>query len=497
MQNILKLAPIFSDHMVLQGGADIAVWGSGTDGQKVKVEINGVIQETGVENGKWQITLPPVSAGGPYTMNVSSGSREITIQDILAGEVWIAGGQSNMEFWLKNSLNAKAEIASANLQEFRYYNVPRVAYVEPGKGQEQAGQWMVCNAETAGDFSAVAYYFGKSLIKALKVPVGIIGCNWGGTSAACWTSEEFLQMGEKTPVYLEEYQKVVRNEVQEEYNRQIEAYDEKVKSFNQRFEKFKRDYPEATQEEVDEQVGSYPWPPPYGSRSFRRPSGLFHNMVSTVIHYRSKGVIFYQGEEDTGKSEIYYELFSLMRKNWRDAWKNSQLPFLFVQLPYYNDEEAGKDWPVLREAQLRTMHDDKDTAMVVATDCGERDNIHPVDKRPVGERLALLAMDRIYGKNIQGVSPIYSGKEIKDDKIILHFDHAEVGLICKGESLKGFEICGNDHVFVKADAVIKGKTVEVSAEGLSNPVAVRYGWANYTEVNLYSAAGLPASPFRT
>lgn len=497
MNKDFTIAPIFTDLMVLQRDTKIPVWGRAADGCKIKVEICDKTMETEAVNGHWRVDLPPLSSGGPYSMKIQSSTSEFILEDILVGEVWLAGGQSNMEFALSNSLNGKKEADKANFKNIRYYDVPKIAYEEVENTDFPESEWKICNPENAGKLSAVAFHFAKSVFEELKIPIGIVGCNWGGTSASCWMSEEYLRSDEKTRVYLDEYFDCIGSVSEEEYENRIKAYEGQLADYRQGVEQIKITDPDASQTMIQKLAGPYPWPPPMGKKSSRRPAGLYHTMLKKVIPYGIRGVIFYQGEEDTNKAGYYKKLFELMMKNWREDWNNKVLPFLFVQIAYFNDQEPGKNWALLREAQLRTMLCDENTAMAVITDCGEKDNVHPFNKKPVGERLALLARAKVYGQDIECYGPTYRSMRIEDNKIVLTFDHAEGGLVTMNGELKGLKICGEDKNFVNAKADIRNNTLQVYTKEVKHPIAVRYGWANYMDVNLYNKEGLPASPFRT
>ncbi len=506
MKNSFKLASIFTDHMVLQRDAVIPVWGTAQDGETIGIEFLGAAYETKAHEGKWHLHLSPVNAGGPYEMKVTNGDGEHILKDILVGEVWVAGGQSNMQMTLNESLNGRAEAALADDGNIRYYDVPRIAAEEDAEtAAQQEASWRSCTPETAGLFSAVAYYFAKKLSKSLDIPIGIIGCNMGGTSASCWMSEKYLASDEDTKAYLDEYNDYISKHSEEECAIQTEEFNRRFEEYLKKADVYKAAHPAAGETEMSRNAGDVPWPPPMSKKSFLRPSGLYHNMVRKIAPYGIKGVIFYQGESDEHKAGSYGKLFRKMMENWRDDWNNPSLPFLFTQITYYgrgedpenNVETKGEEWAVTREQQLLTSMQDPHTAMAVITDCGEKDNIHPLDKCTVGQRLALLAEAKIYGLDVPCQGPAYREMRISGDTATLYFDHAEKGLTAKGEELKGFKVCGEDKRFVTANARIKGNTVEVSGEGIEAPVAVRYGFANYSCANLFNMDGLPASPFRT
>lgn len=495
MRKQLKLAQIFNDQMVFQQGEQIPVWGKSEDTSIVKVEFCGQRRVTSATKGEWFVTFLPAPVGGPYEMRITCGKEEILLKDIMVGEVWIAGGQSNMEFVLEKAYSGKDEIPVANYPLIRYFDVPRVSYLHPETEIEESefnkNGWKVCTPENSGSFSAVAYHFAKDLYQDTQVPIGIIGCNWAGTSASCWMKESYLSQDEELRVYLDEYQELLDNLDLENYENELEKYDINLDNFSKR---------NGLKRNPDELgcIHDFPEMPPLGPKTFLRPCSIYHTMLHTIIPYSVKGVIWYQGEGDLHRAELYKKLFTQMIQNWRDDWRKPKLLFLFVQLTVFDSgKPEGVEWAKLREAQAYVMEEDPNTFMAVSIDVGDPKEIHPRNKKPVGERLALLARGKIYGQDILCMGPLYKDMKIVDNKIILNFDYAEKGLISKGGDLKGFKICGGDKVFVDAKAEILGNSIEVYKDGMQKPIAVRYGWADCVDVNLYNKEGLPASPFRT
>lgn len=485
-----QIDPIFTSHMVLQRDSIVPIWGTGTDGATIRVKYNGGQAEAAVSEGKWKVELSTPGAGGPYELTISSGDETIVLQDVLFGDVWLAGGQSNMEWQLKSLQDAKADIASASFPLIRYYEVPKIAYEgEPGKSAADS-TWEVCSPEKAGNFSAVAYYFAKDLVQELGVPIGIVGCNWGGTSASCWVPEEVLTNDSMLKCYLDEYNAEIASKSPEEIEAARQRY---LDQSNEFFRK------QALGLEGAE-LGDHPWPPPVSPKSFLRPSGLYWTMLTRAMPYGLKGFIYYQGETDGSKPMIYDRLLGAMIQTWRKDWGNPKLPFLFVQLPGYGcaGHPDGDDWALLRESQLIVTETIENTAMAVIIECGEENDIHPQNKKPVGERLALLALNSVYGLDVESAGPVYRQLELTSGKAIVHYDHVGEGLAAQDGALVGFQVAGEDGVFVRAHAIIQGNnTVELSSPEVDSPVSIRYGWANFPEANLANSTGLPAGPFRT
>jgi sialate O-acetylesterase len=434
----IKPHALFADGMVLQQGMPCPVWGTAEAGEKVAVTLLTDGKEaakataTADQGGKWMVKLPPQKAGTGHSL-VLEGKNKVTIKDVLVGEVWICSGQSNMEWPLRASEGGAAAIEKSANPQIRLFTVPHTS--TDTLQTDVKGQWSECGPKTVPGFSGVAYFFGRDLQAALKVPVGLIHNSWGGQPAEAYTSMAAL-----------------------------DAHPEhKGKAGNQ--------------------------------------AKLYNGMVAPLIPYAIKGAIWYQGESNAGRAELYRTLFPLMIKNWRDDWKQGDFPFLFVQLAPFkaiNKEPADTDWAHLRDAQRHTSLTVPNTAMAVIIDGGDEKDIHPKRKEPAGARLALAARALAYGDKVEYEGPSYDKMKVEGGKAILSFKHVGRGLEAKGgETLTGFTIAGEDKKFVNAKAEIQGDMVLVWSDEVKAPVAVRYGWADYPVVNLWNKDGLPASPFRT
>lgn len=437
----VKLAGMFTDNAVLQRDMPIPVWGTAKDGEKVTVKFSRQTVSTKARDGKWMVRLKSAKAGGPYTMTVS-GENTIELKNILVGEVWICSGQSNMEFGLVSAANGKEVIDASRDPKLRLCSVTRVCTDKPQ--DDVKCSWAESTPDTTPWFSAVGYFFGRDLRKSLDVPIGLVNSSWGGSFAEAWTSPAILKARPDL------------NGI----------------------------------------------PASLSGQAPHIPSGLYNGMLRPLAPYAIRGAIWYQGESNAGQAYKYRELFPTMIKNWRDDWGEGDFPFFFVQLAPFEFEPIGavpknSTWAELREAQLLTSQTFPKTGMAVITDVGDATNIHPTRKQPVGERLSLLARATVYGQKIEYSGPVYKSMQVRDDSAILSFDHVGGGLVAQGGPLKGFAISGADGKFVWAHASIVGDRVVVSSPRVSNPVAVRYGWANCPDVNLFNAEGLPATPFRT
>ncbi len=434
---------LFTENAVLQRGISLPVYGTAAEGEKVTVQFCGQTASTVAAQGKWMVRLKSVKAGGPFDM-VVTGNNKITIKNLLVGDVWVCSGQSNMQLWLSQSDGGKEAIATSTNPMIRLYTVPSTISATPIDDVKQS--WQLCNPDTVQYFTGVGYFFGRAMQRDEKVPIGLIHSSLGGTRVEAWTSPLVLDPKDKA-----------------------------------QWTKDRPIWPEWAQKPND-------------------PSVLYNGMITPLIPYGIKGAIWYQGESNAGYAAIYEQRFITMINNWRKDWAQGDFPFLFVQIAPFSTivkQPQESEWAELREAQrLTALHCPK-TAMAVITDIGDPDNIHPVWKQPVGERLALAARAIAYKRKVAYRGPEYKEIKIKDGAAIVSFNFAGKGLVAKGGPLTGWTIAGADKKWHNAEAVIVGKSVKVSSADVPAPVAVRYGWAYCPIVNLWNADGLPASPFRT
>jgi sialate O-acetylesterase len=476
----VKLPALFSDHAILQRGQPVPVWGTAEPGEEVTVTLADQTQTTKAgADGKWKVALKPLKEAESLALTVK-GKNVITVNDVAVGEVWLASGQSNMAFRLTNDANAAAAIAASTDPQLRFFTVG--ANTSDSPLPEVTSKWVAAEPQTSGSFSAVAYYFARDLRKVLKVPVGIVHSSVGGTPAEAWTSRGALEANAELKKALSDAQEAA-----------IKAWPAALEKYQQNEAKILESWKTATEKAKAEgkPAPRKPVAPEDPAKSKNRPSGLYNAMIAPLQPYAIRGAIWYQGESNSGRAAQYRTLFPAMIADWRKAWSQPELPFFFVQIaPHQNMT------PEIREAQLLTAQTVPHTGIAVITDVGEATDIHPKQKDPVGTRLALLARGTVYGEKVEYSGPTFDSLKIDGSKAVLKFKHA-AGLTAKGGELKGFTIAGEDKNFVPAKAEIKGDTVSVSAEAVTKPVAVRYGWTNIPDVNLYNAAGVPASPFRT
>lgn len=479
----LKPHGLFSDHMVLQQGKRVPVWGTADDGTKVTVSFRGQSVAATAEGGKWMAWLAPTEAGGPFEMTIEGGGKTVTFRDVLVGEVWVCSGQSNMAWPVSRSAAAKTAIPNAKNDKIRLFTVERTTSDKPLSAVPAKTGWVRCTPETVPGFSAVGYYFGRALQPAIQVPVGLLHTSWGGSPAQAWTDRRTLASRPELKAYLTRWDRYVQNV----YPKQAKAYQQKLAQWNKRAAQAKA-------------VGKKPPRKPrgpFGPNSHKKPCGLYNGMIAPLLPYAIRGAIWYQGEANAGEGYLYRTLFLAMIQNWRKVWKQGDFPFLFVQLAPFDGKPTQPPWAEIRESQLVTTQVCPKTGMAVITDLGEKKDIHPKRKAPVGERLALAARAIAYGQDIVFSGPVYESMAVRDGKVVLTFKHTGSGLVAKGDELKGFSIAGADRQFVPARARIEGDTVVVESPKVSEPKAVRFGWSNFPVVNLFNAEGLPATPFRT
>jgi len=474
----VKLPAIISNNMVLQQNKKVALWGWADAGEKVSIVTswnNKSVSVAAGADGKWLIYVPTGKAGGPYSITFK-GSNEITVSNVLLGEVWLASGQSNMEFFVGKTRNAsyagvidyEEEIKKANYPVIRQIDVANRNAAEPQA--DFKGDWKVCSPQTVDTFSAVAYYFAKKIHETTGYPVGIINSTWGGTMIESWTKKEVLTSDP-------EFKHTV-----DRYDSLVQSYPATAAKYQVALEAWKLD-------------STKPRPvQPVKPNADKSPFRLYNAMIAPLLPYTLRGVIWYQGENNAGNAVQYRRLLPALIDNWRNDFRNPDLPFYFVQISPHRSQN-----PLIREAQLMTYRTVRRTGMAVTTDNGDSLNIHPRNKQLVGERLSLWALHNDYGKNDLVYSgPLYKSMRVNGDKIRLGFDFVDGGLLAKdGQPLREFTIAGADQHFVPASAVIEGDEVVVSAEGIERPAAVRFAWRNIPEPNFYNKAGLPASPFRT
>ena len=487
----VSLNNMFGDHMVLQQGIKNKIWGKADPGEAVTVTLGSQTHSTtaGVD-GLWHVFLDPVAEyGGPHSLAIK-GKNTVTLNDVLIGEVWVCAGQSNMAWTINRTNDADLEKAAAKFPNIRLISVPQVGTQEPQWNFN--GKWQACSPETVDNFSAVGYLFGRQLHQTLGVPVGLINNAWGGSAAEAWVKREKIAANEKlSPIH-------------DRWAKMEEGLEAAMAEFEKKTVEWKAAVATAKVEGKPE-----PKPPqsPDGQmKGCARPGNIHAGVLTPSIGYGIKGAIWYQGETNAGRAYQYRELFPFMIKSWREEWGLGDFPFYWVQLADFTSEKpepAESAWAELREAQTMTMKALPNTGEAVIIDIGEGKDIHPKNKQDVAKRLARWALTETYKvPGIAAKSPLYKSMEKQAGKIVLSFDNA--GDNAAGwrpfdvAEPRGFTIAGNDRKFVKAKAtILPDGRIEVIGETVSEPVAVRYAWADNPVCNMYSSAGLPLTPFRT
>lgn len=493
----VKLPAIFGDHMVLQQGRTVPVWGWADAGEKVTVAIGGQTKSaTAGKDGKWKIELDKLSSSKPLTMTVT-GKNKVTISDILIGEVWLASGQSNMAMRVNRCKDFDKEQAAAKFPSIRMFTVGRKPMASPQA--DCTGRWVVCSPSTVAGFSATAYFFGRKLHRELKVPVGLINSSVGGTPVEAWTSLKVQTAAksksaantDKTIGYvLTKWQKLIANwdgsAAQKQYEQRLARWKTRAKKARAA----KKRPPRRPRKPVDPKLSTH------------RPANLFNGMINPLVPFAIRGAIWYQGEHNASREypELYGVQLALMINDWRTRWNQGDFPFLWVQLPNFRTQQKKpvepSGWVTVQEQMLNTLSV-KNTGMAITIDVGEARDIHPKNKQDVGNRLALWALGTTYKKDLVYSGPIFQSAKFDDGRAVLTFKHAGDGLKAKDGELRGFAVAGPDGKFVFAKAKAAGKKVTVWSDQVKKPTAVRYAWAANPVCNLVNSAGLPASPFRT
>lgn len=522
---------LFTDRMVLQRGVPLPVWGVAPDGTPVQVSFAGQAVATVAEQGQWRVELAPLRASNEgRTLRVSSGTLAVELEDVLVGDVWLAGGQSNMVWRLDRHDNDPADLARiTSNSRIRLYMVHMAHLDEPSTqvpvSMAYEAAWQRPEGEYAMGFSTIGLHFADRLARELDVPIGVILSAVGGTEAEAWTPLEALKANAQTAKLLRRHRAYLDRQPPDAYDR---------------WETARRNW--ATDQRAER--GPRPQMPP-GPWNWHRPAALYNGMIAPLQPFAIRGVIWYQGESNThdgangsqlawpGRTAEYEPLFRTLISSWRAAW-DAQLPFLFVQLaPFHQPRETPVDesWPWLRESQARVDATVPDTAMAVIIDKGQSNDIHPDGKDVVAERLALLALAEVYGRPIEAEGPRFERMDVQGDRALLTFSNTGKGLearelhvhpskagvrkaremddeareafmrrhthLVRQGDVSGFAVAGADREWHWAEAEIHTQTIVVWSPEVDQIEAVRYGWADFPLCNVYNSHGLPLAPFRT
>jgi sialate O-acetylesterase len=468
--------------MVIQRNLPVHVWGNAAPGESVTVSFRGETRGTETDPlGHWNIYLKPAPAGGPFQLTVkgipvAAGTavpeQTITLDDIMVGDIWVASGQSNMEFPLSRAATAAQDLPNAANPRIRLLMIRKRSsdYAMP---DADADGWTLSTPDTAKEFSAVAWYFARDISARQHVTVGVIDATWGGTVGESWV--RLIALGEDAslaPIFVARGKMTdnAADAVAEEKDQQRQIAEAKA---------------------AGKPVPQFPWHPPLNSWG---PGLLWNGMIAPLTPLPIRGVIWYQGESNSALARVhsYDRIMRVLIEDWRRQWGAGVFPFLYVQISNFTSTPL-EDWAALREQQVRTLTM-RNTAMVVTIDIGNPTDVHPTDKLDVGLRLARAARALTYNEAVEYSGPMFREATPEGESIRAYFDHAE-GLMAKGGTVTGFEVAGRDGHYTPATATINGTTVVASSPDVPVPVRVRYGWANSPQCNLFNREGLPASPF--
>lgn len=487
----VRIPNVFGDHMVLQRDMNVPVWGWAAPGETVTVEFFGQsVSAKADTDGKWRLRLGPLQASAEGREFKVSASNRIVLKDVVVGEVWLCGGQSNME----SELNwcCPEDGRTADIPLFRIVKADHTLASKPME-DVKTRPWMRCEPERALAICGTGFYFARKLTQELKIPVGLLDTSWGGANITFWIPGDSYRT---LPALREQFDKetAVAHQLTRDHIRQMEQWLQEARESL------------ATKDLI------CPRPPFMPER--REFGHMYNGMVHPFAPYAIRGILWYQGEYNAQDGDYYVDEMRGLIDGWRKAWGQGPIPCYFVQLPNLDkptDNPAGGDgWAMMRAVQKKAMDAIPNTGMIVTIDIGEADDIHPRNKFDVGERLARWALARDYGRKIAFSSPFYKAMKIEGNRIRVFFEPDGCGLMIGRKDgrnpavedqegkLKRFAIAGEDKQWHWADAVIDGTTVLVSNPAVPKPVAVRYAYSMNPEgCNLYNREGLPASPFRT
>ena len=489
---MLKLPGIFRDGMILQRQKAVCVWGCCDQADRVSVTLGNASAAADVRGGQWQAYLPPMEAAAGLVLTVSAGEETLTFSDVAVGEVWLAGGQSNMEFLLRDDADRETACRLTDA-DIRCYEVPKVAYEgqENDRDYSQVGIWRKAGPGDSEYFTAVGFYFAVMLKEKLEVPVGIVNCTWGGTSASAWVGEDDLT-GELA--FFLDRAKEAREKIdpateKEEYKK-IQQMIDSLPPMNA----VVNEKPLVADESMMaamEHMNLYN----LCAYSPFRPAGLYHTMLETVVPFTVSGVIWYQGESDEYFGGLFEPLTRALIRKWRSLWQED-LPFLMVQLAPFEYMMEPLNFVPIRRMQKNIAEDTPHVYLVCAMDAGLRYDVHPKNKKPIGERLALQALRRVYGLPVPSDSPSVKSVRKEGGALILSFRHGD-GLHVSGEEPRTVDLSVNDEETADFRAFVRDDCLVISSPALdtARSAAVRFAWRPWCEDNLYNQAELPAFPF--
>lgn len=498
---MFKVSPLFGDHAILPWGKELRIFGTADEGEIIRARLTdrgGAVTGEGMSttrDGRFLIHLPPQRlAAGPFTLSLTSDAMTWTAGDLNTGYVFLAGGQSNMEWGLWNAKGGQEVIKTHDDPNLRYFNVPRVSALdEKSLAAHDAAHWQKIEPHVGGDMSAVAYFFAREIRRETGYPIGIIGCNWGGTSILSWMDDVALNRCVPAMQAAGEYERSIEGITLEMWQEKQDAFQAEMDEWNGKVAKIKETDPDIEWAEIEKRAGVCPWHPPIGPGSPYRPGQLHRSMVDRVVPAALTGILFYQGETDVGRAEVYGDMLITLVTRWRELFGDAELPFYNVQLPMHIDAGAEDDhcWAILRHQQEKAWRALRNSELAVLIDGGEYGNIHPVDKNTPGERLARLFMEKFASRH--PAQPWAMRKSTCGNVLTVELTGP---VEARGEA-DLFEIAGEDGVYVPAKAELDWNKIHLSAEGVTHPVKARYAWVNYAKVHVFApyAPCLPLAPF--
>lgn len=478
----VSLAPIFTDHAVIQRGKTVPIWGKATAGERVTVSFaDQKIATVATGAGHWRVDLAALPANPVGQTLTATGENTVSVHDVLIGDVWLCGGQSNMEWPVRRSRDAESEIAAANFPQIRHLKVERRIADQPIT--TMSGEWTVCSPDTVMHYTAVGYFFARRLQQDLEVPIGLINSNWGGTPVEAWLPPSASDDPELA-VAIASHQVAISQGIlhgNKAYRDNMDAW------------RAARDAASSAGQSFAQEPPKKPWQP----GPFKTATVLYNGMIEPLLPYGLAGCIWYQGEGNGGQPETYHAMFRALIETWREKFEQPDLPFYWAQLASWDAGNGDStDWALLREAQQQTLalpH----TGQAILMDIGEAFDIHPKNKQDVGDRLARIALANHYGRDVAHRGPVHQNTSYRDNIVSVAFDHAEGLTTRDGKAPRGFEIAGTDGEFHAATATIKGHVIHLSSPAVATPRDVRYAWRRWVDANLQNETGLPAEPFRT
>jgi len=485
----VTLAPLFTDHAVLQRDKPVPVWGTADAGERVSIAFHGQSRETTASaDGRWIVFFDALAADPQGTELTATAKNTIVLHDVVVGEVWLCSGQSNMEFAVKQAANADKEIAAANFPLIRHVKINRTVATAPAATVKTSG-WQSASPQAVGNFTAVGYFFARDIFQKIGVPIGLVNSSWGGTPIESWMSPAAFASDPAFKVVAQRWEQDLAD-----YPVKKPAYDAKFADWRQAEAAAKAKGPAAHAAFLKQR----PWErAPRGPGDSWTPSGLFNGMINPLLPYALRGALWYQGESNADRASEYHALFAAMITAWRQHFGQDDFPFYWVSLANYKEpSDDGATYAFLREAQTQTL-DLPNTGQALAIDIGNPADIHPTNKQDVGRRLALLAKNRVYGITGDDTGPTFANLIREGAALRVKFTHADGGLIAHDKPVQSVEVAGADKIFHPATAKLQRDTMLVSAPEVREPVAVRYAWKNSPDANLFNGEGLPAVPFRS